>query len=185
MPDEAFRLWNPRISGVPTQPTGEDYPCVVFEMANSERMIDMLHKCEMWLSDQTRVNVWIGVSYERTTVVGDRTGDRWWMGVARRDFNAIAAGRPANIPVNALWPPSIWLFSMPHAGRIPALPLLAGPLELCSTVQNVQWAIPIADITHPLLQIPPPLPPPSPQQFPPLILHPEVFRTYIVRNRRP
>jgi hypothetical protein len=51
MPDEAFRVWNPRIPGVTTQPTGVDYPCLVFEMAISERMVDMVHKCELWLSD--------------------------------------------------------------------------------------------------------------------------------------
>src|SRR5271156_95954 len=49
-PDEAFRLWNPRIPGIATQPNGQDYPCVVFEMANSERMVDVLRRCELWLS---------------------------------------------------------------------------------------------------------------------------------------
>jgi|SRR5271156_940934 len=57
--------------GIPTQPSGSDYPCLVFEMANTERMVDMLRKCELWLSDQTAVNLWIGVSYERNHVVGD------------------------------------------------------------------------------------------------------------------
>jgi len=184
-PDAAFRLWNPRIPGIATQPDGRDYPCVVFEMANSERMVDMLRKCELWLSDQTSVNVWIGVSYERTNVVGDRTGDRWWMGVARRDFNAIAAGRPANLPANALWPSPVWLFSLPHGGRITALAQVAGALLLVSTAQHAQWSVPINVITHPLQQIPPPLPPPAPQQMPPLILHPEDFRTYIERNCLP
>ena len=184
-PDEAFRLWNPRIPGIPTQPNGQDYPCVVFEMANAERMVDMLRKGESWLSDQTSVNVWIAVSYERTNVVGDRTGDKWWMGVAMRDFNAIAAGRPANLPANALWPSPVWLFSLPHGGRIAALPHLDAALDLVSTAQHAQWTVPINVITHPLQQIPPPLPPPAPQQMPPLILHPEVFRTYIERNCRP
>ena len=184
-PDEAFRLWNPRIPGIPTQPNGQDYPCVVFEMANNERMVDILRKCESWLSDQTSVNVWIGVSYERTNVVGDRTADQWWMGVARRDFNAIAAGRPANLSPNALWPSPVWLFSLPHGGRITALPHLAGALDLVTTAQHAQWDVPINVITHPLQQIPPPLPPPAPQQMPPLSLHPEVFRSYIEHNRRP
>jgi hypothetical protein len=184
-PDESYGLWNPRIPGVPTQPNGGDYPCVVFEMANSERMVEMLRKCELWLSDQTSVNVWIGVSYERTKVAGDRTGDRWWMGVARRDFDAITAGRPANLLANARWPSPVWLFSLPHGGRLSAFPNLAGPLDLVSTAQNAQWTIPINVITHPLQQIPPPLPPPAPQQMPPLILDPEDFRTFIERARRP
>jgi hypothetical protein len=181
-PDKSYTLENPRIP-LPTQPDGTDYPAIVFEMANTERLSDMLNKCRWWLSDQTSVNVWVGVKYERSRAAGDRAGDRWWMGVATRNVNP--GIKPANLPPDQPWPAPVWLSSLPHNGLIPALPILAGPLPLLSTVQNLQWTIPIATIIQPLAQIPPPLPPPANQQFPDLILHPDLFRGYILRYRKP
>jgi hypothetical protein len=112
LPDKAFRIVNPGIPGLPVQPgTGEDYPAVVFECAVTEGFNAMINKACRWLSDQTAVNVWVGVKYNRRT---NREDDRWWMGVARRDCGAIAAETPANLPAKEVWPKPVWIHCLPH-----------------------------------------------------------------------
>ena len=179
-PDISFRIINPQIPGISVQPTtGKDYPAIVFEMANTERFTDLLHKCHVWLSDKTNVNVWVGVKYERRA---NRAADQWWMGVSHRNFAAMAAGRPAHLAANALWPDPVWLHAMNHGGQILTLPLLNGPMDLCSTPQPGQWQVPLNIICHPTV-LPPPPPPAAP--FPPLTIIVDLYRDMIVNERLP
>jgi hypothetical protein len=70
------------------------------------------------------------------------------MGVAHRSFVVMAAGRPAHLAADALWPEPVWLHAINHDGQILALPLLNDPMELCSTAQLGQWQILLDIICH-------------------------------------
>jgi len=123
--------------------------------------------------------VWIGVSYQRNYIAGEGPRDEWWMGVARRDFDAMDEGIPFDWPENTLWPSPVWMYSLPHGGRLNAPPYFAGRLDLVTTAQHGNWRIPMHFLIHPLEEIPPELERPGPPQKA-LILSPEAFRTHIV-----
>jgi hypothetical protein len=99
IPDKAFRIVNPWIPGRPVQPgMGEDYLAVVFEVAVTEGFTAMINKANRWLSDQTAVNLWIGIKYNRRA---NRADDRSWMGVARHNFTAISGSDRPGLTYNS------------------------------------------------------------------------------------
>ena len=121
----------------------------------------------------------MGVKYEQR---GIRAADQWWMGVAHRNFAVIATGRPAHLAADAIWPDPVWVHAMNHGGQIFALPLLNGPMELCSTPQPGQWQL-LLNICHPAV-LPPPLPPLA-VLIPPFTIFGELYREMIVKERLP
>lgn len=180
IPDKAFRIVNPRIPGRPVQPgTGEDYPAVVFEVAVTEGFTAMIKKANRWLSDQTAVNLWIGIKYNRRA---NRADDSWWMGVARRDFAAITAGRPANLGADEIWPKPVWIHSLPHNGTLDDGALqVPGDFLNVSDVRGDVWTVPLAVMCHPALElgVPPQHPP-----IPDLVISVDRFRINIEMYRR-
>jgi hypothetical protein len=96
-----------------------------------EEIEDLFARRDWYLSNNTGVNVWIGVKLFRNT-------GTWWMGVARRDFTPLAS--PSNISEKT-WPPSIWISQLPNEET-------GGYVPLCAS-RDEKWHIPTELIFYP------------------------------------
>jgi hypothetical protein len=89
----------------------------------------LLSRRDWYLSHNTGVNIWIGVKHFRESGL-------WWMGIARRDFDAVP---PA--VMSETWPPSIWMYQLPGVEY--------GEFESINTPRKEMWEIPSEMVFHP------------------------------------
>lgn len=96
-----------------------------------EEIKDLFARRDWYLSDNTNVNVWIGVKLFRNT-------GTWWMGVARRDFTPSANQSHVS---EKPWPPPIWVYQLPNEETGGYVPF--------SAPRDEKWNIPTEWIFHP------------------------------------
>ena len=144
------------------------WPTIVLEVGNSESVSELIENRNKYLGHTTQVNVYVGVSYNRTV---SREMDSWCMCVAYRDINAPQPppGTPPEYPV----PIIVGELQKTAGNRYPVVNL---PIPQNASI----WSVP----THLLFQpeAVPVMDPPFPPSFDVDI---ETFRQGIVKHRPP
>ena len=108
------------------------WPSIMIDMGpEKEDIRDLFARRDWYLSNNTNVNVWIGVKLFRNT-------GTWWMGVARRDFTPIT-DQPHVLEKTSL--PSIWISQLPNEET--------GGYVALSATRDEKWHIPTELIFHP------------------------------------
>ena len=118
-----------------------------------EEIKDLFTRRDWYLSNNTNVNVWIGVKLFRNT-------GTWWMGLARRDFTPLA--NQSHV-LEKTWPPPIWMFQLPAEET--------GGYVFLSAPRDEEWHIPTELLFHP--DTVPELKTPFPDSF---VVHVEEYR---------